>query len=126
MKTELIYPELSYQIMGYAFKVHNTLGGGLPEKVYQNAMAAEFEYSQLKFREQNFSAITYRDRSIKRNHSDFLVEDLIIVELKSYNRIVAADFKQVKKDLIGANKKLGILLHFGTECLNWKRVLNLY
>lgn len=99
MKTELIYPELSYRILGCAFKVHNALGGGLPEDVYQKVMEAEVESNNLKFKDQNFSAITYLDRVIKRNYSDFLVEDLIIVELKSYNRIEASDFKQVKKRL---------------------------
>ena len=126
MKSDLLYPELSYSIISCAFKVHNTLGGGLPEKSYQLALASEFDKREIVYSEQHFSNTIYNYRKIQRNFSDFLVDDLIIVELKSTNRIIQADFKQTKKDLQANDKKLGILIHFGNEQLTFKRVLNLY
>ncbi len=126
MKTELLFPELSYRIINCAFNVHNELGGGLPEAVYQSALEHEFELQKIPFVEQQFSNVIYKGKKIKRNFSDILVDDQIIVELKSYYRIIGNDYKQVKKDLVSVDKKLGIILHFGRQFLTHKRVLNLY
>jgi GxxExxY protein len=126
LKPDLLYPELSFSIVSCAFEVHNNLGGGLPEKTYQLALAEEFAKRKIPYLEQYFSNTLYNNRKIQRNFSDFLVDDLIIVELKSNSRIILADFKQTKKDLQATDKKLGILLHFGNEQLTFKRVINLY
>jgi len=126
MPTKLLFPELSYRIINCAFKVHNELGGGLPEAVYQNDLQHEFELQNILFTEQKFSNVMYKGKKIKRNYSDFLVHDQIIVELKSTYRIIGSDYKQVKKDLISVNKQLGTMLHFGRQFLTHKRVLNLY
>ena len=126
MSIELLFPELSYEIVNCAFKVHNKLGGGLPEKSYQKALTVEFTDRKMIFSEQIFSNTEYNSRKLHRNYSDFLLEEKIIVELKSENRIVRADFKQIKKDLKATDKKLGLLLNFGPDKLTFERVLNLY
>lgn len=126
MNIELLFPDLSYSIVGCAFRVHNKLGGGLPEKSYQRALAVEFQDRSILFSEQLFSNTEYNKRKIHRNYSDFLLEDKIIVELKSEKRIVRADFKQIKKDLKATDKKLGLPLNFGPEELTFERVLNIY
>ena len=126
MKPDLLYPELSFSIVSCAFEVHNILGGGLPEKTYQSALASEFAKRNIPYSEQYFSNTLYKNKKIQWNFSDFIVEDLIIGELKSSSRIILADFKQTKKDLKATDKKLGILLHFGNEQLTFKRVINLY
>jgi GxxExxY protein len=126
MALELLFPELSYRIINCAFNVHNELGGGLPEAVYQKALQHEFELQNIEFKEQHFSNVLYKGKKIMRNYSDFLVHEQIIVELKSTYRIIGSDYNQVKKDLISVNKQLGIILHFGRQFLTHKRVLNLY
>ena len=99
MSTDLLFPELSFKIIGCAFAVHNELGGGLPEAVYQKALEVVFEIQNIAFAEQQFSNLLYKGRKIKRNYSDLLVEDLIIVELKSTYRIIGSDFGQIEKRL---------------------------
>jgi len=126
MSTDLLFPELSFKIIGCAFAVHNELGGGLPEAVYQKALEVEFEIQNIPFVEQQFSNLLYKGRKIKRNYSDLLVEDLIIVELKSTYRIIGSDFGQLKKDLKSIDKQLGIIIHFGRQFVTHKRVLNLF
>ncbi len=126
MKSSILFPDLTHQIIKCAFNVHNELGGGLPERIYQKALAIEFLSQKLIFKEQMFSKISYHGKTIQRNFSDFIIEDLVIVELKSTFKIIPADYAQTKKYLISLDKQLGLLLHFGIYQLTHKRVLNIY
>ena len=124
-RQDLIYPELSYRILGCAYKVHNELGGGLKEDVYQKALALEFQKQSIQFNEQQGIPVEYGGKIIKRKRGDYVVENLITVEIKSGKRIRYKDFKQTKEDLILQNYKLGLLIVFGREHVTHKRVLNL-
>ena len=124
-RQDLIYPELSYRILGCAFKVHNELGGGLKEDVYQAALAKEFQEQSIQFIEQPGVPVVYRGKILKRKRCDYVVENLIYVEIKSSTRIKYKDFKQTEEYIILKNYKLGILIVFGRENVTHKRVLNL-
>ena len=120
----LVYPELSYQIMRCAFNVHNTLGGGLPEKDYQQALAREFKLQGITYSEQCYVEIEYKGKTLKR-FCDFLVDEKILIEIKSVSRIVYRDFQQAERYLVFKKLKLALLILFGREFVSHKRILNI-
>ncbi len=124
-RQDLIFPELSYRILGCAYKVHNQLGGGLKEDVYQKALACEFKNQSVRFTEQYPVPIEYSGEIIKKKRCDFVVEDLIAVEIKSGTRIKYKDFKQAEEYIKQLNLKLGLQIVFGRENVTHKRILNL-
>ncbi len=124
-RKDLIYPELSYQIVNCAFKVHNILGGGLAEKDYQLALAKEFENRKMSFNEQHYIPLEYCGIHIRKRFCDFLVDNKIVVEIKCGSRIKYKDFKQTEEYLKVFECKLGLLIVFGREYVSRKRVLNI-
>jgi len=120
---KLIYPELSYKIVGVLFEVYNGIGGGFQEKYYQRAIAKEFKCEKIKFIEQLPINICYKGDSLGRYFLDFLVEDKIIVEIKNASKFYPKDIKQVLGYLRAKNLKLGILACFSRNGLIYKRIL---
>ena len=94
-KKDLIYPELSYQIIGCAYDVFNQIGGGHKELVYQKAMEISMKQKQLGFTEQLYYPVKFNDIVISKNFFDFCVDEKIVVELKSSNRFTKANYDQV-------------------------------
>ncbi len=125
-RKDLIFPELSFIITGCAFQVHNELGYGHLEKVYQKAMRIEMKKTGLQFVEQPDWPINYDYTEIGSNRPDFVVEEKIVLDLKRSGRITPKDFDQMKRYLRAKNYKLGLLIHFGIEGVIIKRVLYLY
>ena len=106
--------ELTYQIRGAIFEVYNTLGPGLLESIYEEALCYELAQKGLKVERQKPVPIIYKDKELKADlRLDILVEDQIIVELKSVEEMRPVFFKQLKTYLRLMNKKLGLLVNFG-------------
>ena len=80
--SELVYPKLSYKIVGILYKVYNALGGGYQEKVYQAAVKREFIKNKIGFIEQVSVDLIYDKDKIARYRLDFIVEHKIVLELK--------------------------------------------
>jgi GxxExxY protein len=123
-RQDLIYPELSYKIVGCAFDVHNSLGGGYYEKYYQRAMAEALAKSGLKFKQQVYYPLNYQGKIVGKNFIDFLVEDKIVVEIKKGNRYSKKHIDQVLNYLKLSGLKLAILINFGSESVSFKRIVN--
>lgn len=121
---KLIYPELSYKVNGCIFEVFNNLGPNQLEKYYQKALAKEFGDNNLKYVEQLPVDIKYKDSVIGINYLDFLVEDVIIVEIKAKPFIKKEHFDQVLAYLKISKLKLGIIGAFGKFGVKIYRVLN--
>ena len=85
-RDDLIYPELSYKIMGCAFDVYNELGYGYPEKDYQKAFAIAFKNKGIPFKEQVYFPIKFQEEFLRKGFCDFIVDEKIIVELKKNPR----------------------------------------
>jgi GxxExxY protein len=122
---DIIYPDLSYKIVGCAFEVYNALGGGLLESQYQRAMAKEFELRGLKFREQVHYPVEYKGVSIGKGFMDFLIEDKIVVELKRGEHFSRNHINQVNAYLLHSGCQLGLLIQFAKDEVRVKRILNL-
>ncbi len=123
-KDDLIYPELSYELVGIAFKVYNQLGYGYQEKYYQRAYACELDKNKKSYSREVAVKIKYGDTFIGKYFLDFIVADKIIVELK-----IADDFKykyirQVLEYLNETNTKLAILIYFTKNGVKYRRIIN--
>jgi GxxExxY protein len=123
-RKDLLFPDLSYKVVGCAFDVYNSLGGGHHEKYYQRALAEALNEDKLKFLEQVNYPLKYRNKIIGRNFLDFLVENKIVVEIKKDNRFSRSNINQVMEYLKLSNLKLAILINFGSNGVTFKRVVN--
>lgn len=124
-RQDLLFPELSYKIVGSAFDVHNNLGSGHYEKYYQKALAESFSKNQLKFKEQDYFPLKYNNKIIGKNFVDFLVENKIVVEIKKDSRFARSHINQVLEYLKLSSLQLAILINFGNEGVSFKRLVNL-
>jgi GxxExxY protein len=123
---EVVYPQLSYQIVGCAYEVYNSLGKGFPGKYYQKALAIELKSKGIKIKEQVYFPLEFKEELIGKNYLDFLVDDKIIVEIKQGNHFSKGHFEQITRYLKVSNLKLGLLINFSSTGVQVKRVLNLY
>jgi GxxExxY protein len=123
-RKDLVYPELSYQILGILFEVWVKLGFGHKERIYQKAIAEEFKSVDLKFREGLPAKIYYKNNLVGIYYFDFLIEDKIILEIKVRNYFSKKDIEQLYSYLKAKNLKLGIIAHFTRTGVKFKRIVN--
>ena len=108
--------QISYQIRGAIYDVYKTLGPGLLESVYEEALCYELEQRGLKVERQKQVPIVYKGITMKSDlRLDLLVEDKVIVELKSVSEMKDVFFKQTLTYCKLLNKKLGILVNFNVD-----------
>ena len=110
--------DLSYTIIGCALKVHAKLGPGLLESVYQKALMIELDNECLQIEEEVPIEVMYDGNNLGIGfRMDILVEDQIVLELKSVSELEKVHFKQLRTYLKLANKPLGYLINFNSESL---------
>lgn len=126
MEESLIYPELSFKIVGILFDIHSKLGNRLHEKYYQRAIAALLKKEELSFEEQVPVNILIEGEKIGKYFLDFLIDDKVILEIKTIPFLKQQDFNQLKGYLKTTGYKLGILANFRSDSLIFKRVVNIY
>jgi len=124
IRQDLIYPELSYQIIGILFEVHNEIGSGYHEKYYQKAIAVGFKNSNINFREQVHTPLTFQSSKIGSYFLDFLIDNKIILEIKKGDRFSKNNVEQLMSYLKANKLKLGIMANFGQNQLKFKRIVN--
>ena len=119
--------QISYQIRGAIFDVYNELGPGLLESVYEEAMVFELKKRGLSIQRQLEVPILYKGEKLSTDlRLDLLVEDSVIVELKSVSELQDVHYKQLLTYLKLTKKKLGILVNFNTDDIQYdiKRIAN--
>lgn len=121
---DLIYPELSYKLVGLAYTVYNELGHGHLEKVYQKAYAKELKDAGITFKEQVSYKVIYKEEIIGNNYLDFLIDDIIIIELKRNDFYSKKYIDQVSNYLKVSELKLGLLINFTSSGVRCKRIVN--
>ncbi len=104
--------------------VHNKLGMGFQEMIYQRAMAFEFEASNLDYLEEVPYDIYYDGKLLGQRRADFVVEDQVIVELKAVFEIKPEHFIQTRNYIMAFEKPVGLLLNFGSRSLVFKKIYN--
>lgn len=124
--TELIYPELSYKIVGILFEAHNKLGYSLRELSYQKAIEALLDENKISYKKQLKTQLSINNHVIKYYFLDFLIEDKIVLELKAKKRFNREDVSQVFEYLKSTNLKLGILANFAQNGVIYKRIIYKY
>lgn len=126
MKKQLLHKELSYKVIGTLFDVYNTLGPGYQEKYYQKAISVSLKKNCLKFKEQVHVPLEYNQIKIGNYFIDFIIEDLIALEIKAKAYFHQRDIKQVLAYLNAHELELGLLANFTTSGLVFKRILKGY
>ena len=110
--------DLSYDIRGAAFKVHSELGPGLLESVYETALSYELRQKGYEVKNQIGIPLIYADIKMDIGFRlDILVNDLVIVEIKSVESLADVHHKQLLTYLKLSNKKLGLLINFNASSL---------
>jgi GxxExxY protein len=120
---EIVYPELSYKIVGILYKVYNELGGGYQERIYQAAVRKELLGHKLGFIEQVKVDLFYEGCKLHRYYLDFVVEHKIVLELKVAPRFTPRDIMQVLGYLKQSGLHLGILASLNRNGVFFKRIL---
>ena len=121
---KLIYPQLSYQVMGILFKVHNDLGPSYTERQYQKAVKLQLKKYKIKFEKEKIIQLPYENSKIGDFFADFIIDNKIVLEIKTVKFLRPQDVKQVLKYLEILKLKLGLLVNFRKERLQYKRIIN--
>jgi len=116
------YSKLTQQIIGIAIKVHKNIGPGFREKYYQRAMYLELQKSKLTFEREKKIPILYGKVILGYHILDFVVENKVIVEIKSMKELTEVEFGQLSVYLKLTGYKIGLLLNFGKPTLEIKRI----
>lgn len=122
---EVVYPELSFKIVGILFDIHNEIGGGHKEKYIQKAIENALKKEGISFQKELRCPLICNDKEIGKYFLDFLIDNKIILEIKVGERFKKEYFNQVFSYLKAKKLKLGILANFTREKVRFRRILNI-
>ena len=116
MITQKYITDLTYKINGACIEVHKILGAGLAEIVYHKALEEEFRIRDIKFKSEFIIPVFYKDKNLECDFKcDFLVEDLIVLEVKAVNQIMDIHKSQVLNYMNLLKVPKGILINFNVK-----------
>lgn len=121
---EFKYGDITEKIIGACFRIHNTLGNGFPEVIYQRALALELNTISVHYEREFDLAIYYMNEKIGSRRVDFLVEQKISVELKAQIKLEDGHIAQTMNYLEVYNLEIGLLINFGSKRLEFNRFTN--
>ena len=116
--------ELTHKIIGCAMEVHNQMGNGFQEVIYQRALAIEFGLQGLSFKREMEMPLEYKGESIGKRRVDFFVEEKVLLEIKAVENITGAHKAQAINYCEAYNIADGLLINFGGLRLDYHRVFN--
>ena len=122
-KHELLYKEEVYQVVGCAMEVLNTLGNGLLEKPYENALVVEFQQQGIPYAQQPRFPVIYKSVNVGEYIPDLIVFDKIIVDTKAIEKIGNIEKAQIINYLKITGLRVGLLLNFKHAKLEWERIV---
>jgi GxxExxY protein len=117
-----INDELTYSIIGCAMKVHNTLGNGFQEVIYQRCLAIELEKQGIRFLREQEMPIYYDDKAVGTRRADFIVENTVLVETKAVIKLEDVHLAQGLNYLEAYKIEKGLLINFGSASMGVKRL----
>ena len=116
--------EMTYKIIGCAMKVHNTLGNGFQEVIYQRCLAIELRKNGLNFVREKEQVIFYDGEEVGIRRADFIVDGNIMVELKAVINLEHVHLAQAKNYVVAYDLPTGLLINLGALSLQYKKVFN--
>jgi GxxExxY protein len=116
--------QLTRKIIGCAMEVHNQMGNGFQEVIYQRALAIEFGIQDITFQRELEMQLTYKGEIVGTRRVDFFVEDCVMVEIKAIEKLEGVHKAQAINYCEAYNIADGLLINFGGERLDFKRVFN--
>jgi len=124
-KTAAVYPEagLTEKILGAAFNVHNTLGTGFLERVYENALAHELRKAGVAVGQQKAIQVRYDGVVVGDYQADLIVDNRVLVECKAVNNFDPVHEAQLLNYLRATDIRVGLLLNFGRPKLQYRRLV---
>lgn len=122
---KLVYPEISYRIVGLLYDVHNKIGGGHKEKYVQSAIEILLKKNKIIYQKELLCPLIFEGKTIGKYFLDFLIDDKIVLEIKVGERFDKKSIDQVFSYLKVNNLKLGILAQFTKEKVRFRRILNI-
>jgi GxxExxY protein len=117
------HKEITEQILNAAFEVHNILGCGFLEKVYENALIYELRQRGLKVETQKEIEVVYKKVKVGTYIADLIVENKVIVELKAVEEIINVHQAQILNYLKSSGYEVGLILNFAKTRLEYKRLV---
>ena len=122
--SELLLKDEVYAIIGTAMEVHNVLGCGFLEAVYQEALEIELRKQNIPYTSQSQLPIKYKDHLLKKTYvADFICFKKIVIEIKAISHLSSLEEAQLLNYIKAGNYELGLLINFGAESLLWKRMV---
>jgi GxxExxY protein len=116
---------LTERIIGCCFRVHSELGPGFNERIYHNALELALKKDELVYQKEKFYKVLYQDVSVGNFKADLVIEDKVIVELKSLAGNIPKIFEsQIISYLKASELKVGLLVNFGNNSCQVKRFMN--
>jgi GxxExxY protein len=114
-----------FDIIGCCMEVHNELGPGFLEAVYQEALEIVMREKEIPHQREKVLDITFRGRTLSKKYvADFICFEEVIVELKAADALTGHDLAQVLNYLKATGKKIGLLVNFGGARLEYRRVIH--
>lgn len=120
---ELIEAELSGKIIGCCIRVHQTLGPGFLEKIYEEALAIELNKAGLRFERQKAVLIYYDGKAVGEHRLDYLIESRVILEMKATKEIEDIYLATARSYLRATGLQLALVINFAKPVLDIKRVV---
>ena len=123
-KNNMEKDDLTYRIIGCAMKVHNKMGPGFQEVIYQRCLAIELEREGLIFQREKEQSVYYDNIKVGIRRADFVVGEKVIVELKALVNLEDVHLAQAKNYTVAYDFPLGLLINFGSQSLQYKLLFN--
>jgi GxxExxY protein len=120
---KLLFKHEVFQVVGCAIEVLNTLGHGIVEKPYENALVVEFRLKQIPFRQQPIFDLLYKDRKVGTFVPDLIAFDAIVIDTKVIDRIADHERGLMLNYLRITQKRVGVILNFKHRKLEWERII---
>lgn len=124
IKEHYKYSDLTSKIIGCAMTVHRELGNGFQEVIYQRALEIEMADSGIDFSREYEMPVYYKSQQIGTRRVDFLVEEIVSVELKAIIQLEDVHLAQAINYLEAYDLEVGLLINFGARSLQFKRLSN--
>jgi GxxExxY protein len=122
--SELLHKDEVFKLVGLCMEIHRQLGKGHDEAIYKDALVIELESVRIPFSREQKHEIVYKGIVLPHFYfSDFVIEGKILFEAKAVEQLTEAHVKQVLNYLAASKLELGLLVNFGGDSLEWKRVV---